>query len=46
MKFEALKRLYAKAVTDGNRTIDTVPEILRADVQTLIDQESTTNKEE
>lgn len=38
MKFEALKRLYAKAITDGDRTIDTVPEILRADVQTLVDQ--------
>ncbi|WP_193312184.1 CD1375 family protein [Schleiferilactobacillus harbinensis] len=45
-KFPALAALYAANVLDGNRTIDTVPEILRADVQTLIDQESTTNKEE
>jgi hypothetical protein len=39
MKFEALKKLYAKAVIDGDRTIDTVPEVLRADVQTLINAE-------
>lgn len=45
MKFEALKKLYAQAVINGDRTIDSVPEILRTDVQTLIDTEPK-NKEE
>ncbi|WP_279591458.1 CD1375 family protein [Schleiferilactobacillus harbinensis] len=33
----AIKQLYAKAITDGQRTIDSVPEIIREDVKKIVD---------
>lgn len=38
--------VYYKLVKAGSRTIDQVPENLRADVQTLIDAEATTVPEQ
>lgn len=37
MKFEALKKLYAKAVIDGGRTIEEVPEVIRPQVEKILD---------
>lgn len=36
-KFSALSAIYAANVMDGGRTIDEVPEIIRADVQSILD---------
>lgn len=36
-KFSALTMLYAANVLDGGRTIEEVPEVIRADVQGIID---------
>lgn len=33
----AIKQLYAKAIVDGQRTIDSVPELIRDDVKKLVD---------
>jgi len=36
-KFSALIMLYAANVLDGGRTVDEVPEMIRADVQAALD---------
>lgn len=33
----AIKQLYVKAIADGQRTIESVPELIRDDVKKLVD---------